>query len=648
MGNLQALARAYDKMSDIAGQAQAAYGQVLAAKDALAEKNFDQGAAHFNEAEQLLNQARADFDQALAASKTILSWVDVTGTVRTADKVLAAASEVARAGERLSSGLQPLMKVKLDAGPGEKPVVSLVDTLANLREEVNYADQALTRAQTDIAQAGSLMLPSEIQNQVRVLKEIIPKAQKPLHQFNEQSQVLWRALGAERQRQYLLLFENNSEQRPTGGFIGSIALINVDRGRVENVKVDTVYNPDGQLKEFVAPPEPLTPINNRWFLRDSNWFADYAVSAQKAADFFEKEGGPSVDGVIAMTPEVIKELLEITGPIDVPGYDVKVTADNFVPLTQDLVTFSYDRASNQPKQFLKDLTPILLSKVFGQTSENAPRLLAAIWNMIREKQLLIYFTNPDETEKVGDLGLAAPWPKDQAGFFSVINANIGGHKSDQFIEQEIDYRAELKKNGAAEVLVTIRRAHRGPEEQLDYNYPPDENPALKDNIIYQRVFVPNGARLLDAQGYNSPADVPRQIFPETGASFTADPDVAEWQRQQTVGVRGTIIGKEAGYAYFANWIITKPGATTVTTYRYLLPAVGGLPNWWSSARPFGMYAAKQPGDTRTTLRAEITLPENVRVVHTVPHDGITQPDARHVIFRGALKTDQLVGVVAAK
>jgi hypothetical protein len=203
-------------------------------------------------------------------------------------------------------------------------------------------------------------------------------------------------------------------------------------------------------------------------------------------------------------------------------------------------------------------------------------------------------------------------------------------------------------DGDVEALVTIRRTHNGPTEKLDVPYPPNDNPAFKDNIIYQRVMVPKGAELLEATGFTSAADVPKHFRPEEVVLVAPDSDVAEWQRQQQHDDSGTTIGEESGYRYFANWVVTKPGATTVALYRYRLLDEVHLPQGLHLAETVATYVSKQPGDTRTDVRIEMRLPKNYQVVHTVPNDGVTRIDGDSLAYRGALRSDVLFGVIVER
>ena len=639
--SLQGVGRGLSAMDSVKERAESAYDSIASAQIAFAEADFEESESDFKHAEALLQEAQKEMQAAMSSSQAVLRYIDLTGAVRSGEELLAAAEEMTRAGQRISKGVALLLNTQSSVG-GEG---SLIGAIGLARQEFTLVLEDLDRAGRALDKVGSLFLPDDIEEQVGALKESVPRIAKVMNMFLDQSGVLLGMLGAEQERQYLILFQNNHEIRPTGGFIGSIALVDVDRGAVEKIDVQSVYNFDGQLKEFIAPPDPLLPVTNRWYMRDANWFVDYPTSARKVSQFFEKEGGPTVDGVIAMTPEVIRGLLSVTGPVEMPGYGVTVDADNFWETAQDQVSYSYDLELNKPKQFMADLTPLLLNKVFKAPAEESLMVLKVLAEMIEQKHLLLYFRDDDLQERLKEANWSGELPRDKQGLLAVNNANIAGHKSDQFIEQEIDYRVELALDGSVDVMATIRRTHNGPVEAGDYKYPKDENPATKDNIVYQRVLVPEGAELIDAQGFATESIIPRFVMPEPDVQMSADPEAAEWQRAQVKHKSGTMVGKEAGYTFFANWVVTRPGETTVALYHYRLPKHVDMPNMVDPAELFQAMIVKQPGDMRTNIRVSMSIPEEMRIVYTVPSDGVTQVSSREIIYRGMLRKDVIVGLV---
>lgn len=636
--NLQGLGRVTAAWSTITSQARGAYQYLTAARSALAETDFARSQQNFSDASQALGSTQAELDQALSSSKIIISRLDITGTVRSGQQMLAAGAALAEAGQAVAKAMNQFEEASPIGG-------SLVEAITASKQDLVAASQALAQADQALQQIASPFLPADVIQAVKELQQSVPQINQGLKTFLDSSDLLLSLLGADRGRQYLILFTNNHELRPIGGFIGSLGLVDIDRGRVENIDIQSVYNPDGQLKAFIAPPDPLLPITNRWYLRDANWFVSYPVSARKIASFFEKEGGPTVDGVITITPAVIQNLLAVSGPIEVPAYGVTVSAENFRAVIQREVTYEYDKQLNRPKQFLADLTPLLLNRLFSGQGASQLKIISALQQALLQKDLLLYFRDQQIQSRVEKAGLAGEFPPAQPGFFSINNANIGGHKSDQFIEQEIDYRSTLGASGEQEVTVTIRRTHHGPAERpLDVDYPTEEDPSQKANIVYQRVFVPLDAKLIEARGFTAAAQIPRRVEPQPELSLMPDADVAAWQQGQLQHESGTTIGQEAGYQFFANWQVTKPGETSIGLYRYSLPAISG-PSWLNPAARLTAYFAKQPGQERTSLRASFDLPEATRIRHTVPTAGITQDSARTLVYRGEFRQDLLVGAV---
>lgn len=640
--NLQGAGRAVAVLGAVQDRAKLAYEKLASARAALAETDFKKSEADFAASQIDLQQARTQLEEALASSRRVLAALDVTGTVRTGSAALTSGEALSEAGVHLSRSFDLLLGAQVVATTGGESK-DLVSAIQAARPELETAQKKLEEAEHAMEDVTVSRLPESVQADWEKLSTLIPRLRVGITTFIAGSDSLLLVLGAEHDRQYLLLFENNHELRPTGGFIGSIGLVNIKRGVVENVAVNSVYDPDGQLLKAIAPPEPLRRIVDRWFLRDANWFVDYRSSARTIADFLEKEKGPTVDGVIALTPEVIKSFLKITGPIEVPGYDVTVTSENFVPLTQEEVTYSYDRAENKPKQFLHDLAPLLMNRLMARSREHAGEVLAAVTTSLQEKQLLLYFRDETVQQRIESMGWAGAVTQRAPGFLGVNNANIGGHKSDQFIEQELDYRLEVRADRSVEAVVTIRRTHHGPTEALDREYPPDENPALRDNVVWQRVLVPRGAELVEASGFSAEPKRELSLTARNADQLEANPLLAEWQRAQRLAASGTIVGEEAGLTYFANWQVTKPGQTTIGLYRYRLPDVPSLPGNLNLFESYALQLYKQPGDTRTTVRAELVLPLNMRIVTVQPEDGITREADNQLVYRGQLARDTVIG-----
>ena len=112
-------------------------------------------------------------------------------------------------------------------------------------------------------------------------------------------------------KDYVVLLQNNTELRATGGFMGSYARLRFRNGTLQSTKFEDIYEPDGQLYGYVKPPAPLDKAfeNGSWKLRDSNWDPDFRVSAPQIAWFFS-QGGEVVDGLVALNLTTVLKVLD--------------------------------------------------------------------------------------------------------------------------------------------------------------------------------------------------------------------------------------------------------------------------------------------------------------------------------------------------
>lgn len=267
-------------------------------------------------------------------------------------------------------------------------------------------------------------------------------------------------LGAEKPLTYLILFQNNMELRPTGGFIGSFALVDFDKGRLTGINVLDVYSADGQLKGHVEPP---TPIKNHlgeanWFLRDANWDADFPTSAEKVEWFLGKEMDKSVSGVIAIDLDVIKKTLEILGPVPLSDFDEVVTAENVYEKTQSEVQTNFFPGSTKKASFLTALSRELLNEIQEKGANDPSSLLKLLNSSLEEKHLLVFLHDQNAQKAISSLmydgGVAIPTCSGNclADFWGLVEANLGVNKANYFLERQVSLWGELKQDMVSKTL----------------------------------------------------------------------------------------------------------------------------------------------------------------------------------------------------
>jgi hypothetical protein len=288
---------------------------------------------------------------------------------------------------------------------------------------------------------------------------------------------LWpNILGISSPKTYLVLFQNNMELRPGGGFIGSYATVSVDKGKITNFKIYDVYDADGQLKNHIEPPFAIRRYlpSIHWFLRDSNFDVDFSKGAIASAVFLNTEMHQSVDGVIGVNLSFVKSLLQATGPIYVQDYKQTVNADNLFPITQAHAEENFFPGSTQKKDFLGSLFNAIELKITENKNIAYLKILENLSDQIYEKNLLFVFNDANAESAFSLNGWSSSLVDDRNTNDSTINdfsgineANLGANKVNYYISRNVDQAVNIRNDGTVSEKLTIKIINSAPQSQGD-------------------------------------------------------------------------------------------------------------------------------------------------------------------------------------
>ncbi len=604
------------------------------ARGASALQNFTRATAAA--AGQDFTLATTDFDSAsnhfAAAEATITS---LSGTVGTLLAILPGTSDtyttslaLTQAGERLAKagGLMTSAMNEVRNTVTDSPVVKL-DILTTYLER---AEPLLSDASERMDKVESEALGPEHQALIAELKTRLPELSASVHEFLTFNQTLRALLGADGPMRYLVLFQNNTELRPTGGFLGSYAEMTVADGKITGMTIPGggTYDLQGSLSAFVKAPRPIQLLNARWEFQDGNWFPDFPTSAKKLLWFYEMAGGPTVDGVIAVNATYIADVLALLGPIDMPEYDRTIDTENFLFETQKIVELEYDQEENRPKQFIADLAPKLLDRVTNADTSTFLSTLQAVGQGLNQRDIQLYFTDDALMKTVYDLGWAGEIRQTDGDYLMIVDTNLGGGKTDTVIDQDITLDVSIDAAGEIINTVTIGRAHRGIKNDLFSGV---------NNVDYLRLYVPQGAILLNASGdFAPPAS---SLFEDSELPLEEDADLTlVMNALRTDPASGVDTWNEFGKEVFGGWVQTKPGSTSRIQFTYRLPFTidtQGDPglfektmDWLglSSHERYTLFIQKQPGVETRTIRVTTHLADTLGVAWSSDdalfHDGM--------------------------
>ena len=255
--------------------------------------------------------------------------------------------------------LTPLQGSAL-ATTGSSPGISVAD-LTQARAVLADATVRVQDAEAAYTQLDPQALPAQLGPGTKLgsYLHLLPLAPQVVAELSSLMQGAAALLGVGQPANYLVIALDRSELRPVGGFAGNYGILELDGGRQSSshpLALNNVYLLDQQYFQSAIPvhvndcmdqgPQPPEyywwwPYRNLgcqygWGLRDAGLSPSFPIDAQTAMQIVAQThpsvlpNGAPLQGVIAFTPVLIEQLMQVTGNITMPSQynNVVVTPKN--------------------------------------------------------------------------------------------------------------------------------------------------------------------------------------------------------------------------------------------------------------------------------------------------------------------------------
>jgi len=500
------------------------------------------GVNHLLKVKSILNVSKADPTAALSATRLrqsqvefkaaesdfmqlqqLVSRPDIQSTVRQfapqysntldlAQSLIRVALDVSRMGKELCDvaliGADIIHGSPLAAG-STKPLISASDVLAiegSLIHALYYTSDI--RLQLSHVSIKDLPISDAQKAQITSVLPLLPKAEDMITQArNLIGPISW-LLGVGHPRRFLIQPMDRAELRPGGGFTGQYGTLQIQDGRITPPTLTDVtlldYAGNGTATGRKAPPGYSWMTFPNWGLRDSNLSGDFPTTARMVMQVFQDEGGGPVDGDIAFTPTMIGHIIDVTGPITVPGYNETITSKNLEErlhyYQQDFSAIARERQISGDysyggrKVFTSTLGRLLLDRVRHLPMSKLIEVFKGAIRDIQSRDLEIYFTNPTAEAWLVEHGYSASIDTflKQDGFM-VVQGNFSISKASQYVHTTEHDNVTLNAQGNATHNLTITLDYKQTGPVYGYNTYAD----------YIRVYAPQSAAFISGDGFDS-------------------------------------------------------------------------------------------------------------------------------------------------
>lgn len=528
---------------------------ILVAYSALATFSFYRRAMDVKTAAEQL-AASAESQDLVIVEAEVKNTRDKLGRLNTSYKFVSwmkvlpyAGVYVDDAGHAINAGLHGLDSVEIllatvepyadligfDKGQGEQGdaektakdrIDFVVQSIPDILPKVDELSGKMTMVESEIAEINPQDYPEEFQgialrSQIEKAKEAVGQASRLVTQGRPLLEKAPEILGLNGKKTYLVLFQNDKELRPTGGFMTAYSIMDVENATFNPVSSDDIYNLDARYTPAIPAPDPLVKyikgpyiLNKNMRFRDMNWSADFSEAMELIIGEGDKLGigEDDIDGIISVDTQVLVNLLEVLGTIGVPGYgnysteiipecncpqviyELESFADNEGPVIWDPLTGEIIQAPpniDNRKKIIGPLMNSIMSNALGQPKEKVGELVEAGYKSVMEKHVLFYLSDDEEQAAVEQFGIGGTIKEFDGDYLHVNDANLGGRKSNLYVTHEVVQDVEISRDGSVTKTVTL--TYKNPEKHDGWL-----NSVLPN---YVRVYVPEGSELIDSSGF---------------------------------------------------------------------------------------------------------------------------------------------------
>lgn len=444
---------------------------------------------YYNDADHMLNAGSSGLAAATIMIDSLKPYADVLG--------LKGGGSFARgsAEDRIKTAVMSMGKIT----PRIDEITSSIDTMKTEIDAVNPAHYP------------RFIFGNKIQGQLSLLRDLTDQGVTFVRDARPLIKVLPALLGEAKEKKYLVLFFNDKELRPVGGFITAYAIFRVDKGVIKVDRSEDIYSLDASIPNKPKAPRPIAeylPKVYNFNLRDSNLSPDFTESMKTFTSMYNTAAARvPVDGIIGIDTSVLVSTIKILDDqVTAGGINFTTKPDSRCGGCPQVIYTLEDNISrpvNYIKTERKGLLGQLLLAVMQKALSSSPKiywgpLLQSGIAQTNQKHVLFYLFDQNAQSGIEALNAAGQIHGFEGDYLHINDTNFGGAKSNLFVKQTVNNAYEIKSDGS--IIKTVTLNYKNDQPPSDCNLERGAlclNAELRD---WLRIYVPKGSELISSKG----------------------------------------------------------------------------------------------------------------------------------------------------
>ncbi len=502
---------------------------------ALKTQNIDEAKNKLPEVKQKLDSTKSALDKVYLLKLPVLN-----NYLKDANHGLNAAGDGLDALDIAINTLEPyadLLGLKgkgtFTGGSADQRIQLAVQTMDKMTPKIAEIGDKISKMKIEIDAIDPQRYPEKVRNTVirqKLIdgKNLISETTGLFVNAQPLLEVLPSLLGEPNQKRYLVIFQNDKELRPTGGFMTAYAIFKVEHGKFIVEKSNDIYELDDQIRVHKqAPPEILTFHKGVYYfnIRDSNLSPDFVESVKLFKELYPNKW--DFDGIVTVDTHVLVEAIKILGEFNIAGRKFSAETDKrcdcpgVIYELEDYATRPVAYVRESRKDILGELLLQIMKKALGVSpSQYWGQLFQIALSEVNQKHILANMEDPKAQKGIESLNMGGRIAdgvnilgyKDDNGwdYLHINDANMAGAKSNLFVEHSITQDYTIDNEGT--LIKTLTIDYKNPAAASNCNLEAGQlclNGILRNWV---RIYVPKGSTLTEGKGSQSPKDGSSQDF----------------------------------------------------------------------------------------------------------------------------------------
>lgn len=506
--------------------AKATEAQARLMADALKTQNIELASQELTKTKEALAVTQKDLD-----AMGYLGFIPIANFYYgDAKHILKAGSEGLLAAEVFVNSVKPyadLLGLKgqgsFVGGTAEARIETAVKTMDKVTPYIDDIEKHLKAAKEEMDKVNANHYPrifalKKVHDQLVTIKTLADEGTTFIGEAKPLIKVLPKLLGQPDEKKYLVLFQNDKELRPTGGFITAYAIFRLDKGIIHVDKSENIYNLDNTIPNKPRAPEPIRkyfPTVPLYNLRDSNLSPDFIESMKEFTSLYdEARSKVEVDGIIALDTHVLVSTIKIlddsvsaagktfttkTDPrCDCPQVIYELEKDISTPLSLDLRVTDLAAVQAGRKAIIGDLLYAIMEKAM----KSSPKvywgpLFQDLFKQIEEKHVMFALNDKGAQQGIHAINADGKILSFEGDYLHINEANFSGSKANLYMSKVVTQDYKIKGDNIEKTLtINFKNSHKASDCNL-------ERGGLCLNSVYKswvRVYVPKGGKMVSNRG----------------------------------------------------------------------------------------------------------------------------------------------------